>query len=117
MGRRYRSQNDNQQNCSQEETIVHPTERVVKTRTNHRTVRNIHPTEVENVNRTIVRNENYYPVTESNVNETVVEDYDCGSDVNSSNCRRVSPANTNNGGSNGNSNGCSCGRSKGWSWI
>ncbi|MBN9931283.1 hypothetical protein HZD82_22120, partial [Pantoea agglomerans] len=37
---------------------------------------------------TVVRNENYFPVTERQVNETVVEDFDCGSDVNNANnCR------------------------------
>ncbi|WP_181347334.1 CotD family spore coat protein [Thalassobacillus sp. CUG 92003] len=95
--------------------MVSPTERVVKTRTTRRVVRNIHPTEVINVNREIIRNENYYPVTNTEVNETIVEDYDCGSDVNSPNCRRVSPANTNN---SGNSNsGRNRKRRNGWSWF
>ena len=48
----------------------------------------VHPTEIINVNRTVIRNENYYPVTERQVNETVVEDFDCGSNVNNpNNCR------------------------------
>jgi len=68
--------------------IVHPTETVVRTTTNKRRIRNIHPTEIINVNRTVIRNENYYPVTERQVNETVVEDFDCGSNVNNpNNCR------------------------------
>ncbi len=70
------------------EDVVHPTRTVVRTTTNERRIRNIHPTEVINVNRTVVRNENYFPVTERQVNETVVEDFDCGSDVNNANnCR------------------------------
>jgi len=68
--------------------IVHPTETVVRTTTNEKRIRNIHPTEVINVNRTVIRNENYFPVTERQVNETVVEDFDCGTDVNNpNNCR------------------------------
>ncbi|MET3195044.1 CotD family spore coat protein [Gottfriedia sp. OAE603] len=68
---------------------MNPTQRVTNTNTYYRTVRNIHPTEVENINRTVIRNENYYPVYNSDVNETVVKNYDCGSDLNSNNCRRV----------------------------
>ncbi|PWU69227.1 CotD family spore coat protein [Gracilibacillus dipsosauri] len=94
-----------------EETFVHPTRRVQNTRTEYQTVKNIHPTEVRNVNRTVIRNQNYYPVYNSDVNETVVEDYDCGTDVNASNCRRVSPT-------SGRGNDCGCdGKRKGWSWI
>ncbi|WP_312093842.1 CotD family spore coat protein [Niallia sp.] len=84
--------NNNRGKCcnrvSPVEDIVHPTRTVVRTTTNERRVRNIHPTEVINVNRTVIRNENFFPVTERQVNETVVEDFDCGSDVNNSNnCR------------------------------
>ncbi|ASK63958.1 hypothetical protein CFK37_18230 [Virgibacillus phasianinus] len=108
-------QNNNSVSPAQDEMIVHPTKRVKNTRTNHRVVKNIHPTEVENVNRTVIRNENYYPVTHSDVNETVVENYDCGSDINSPNCRRVSPANNNNNNRHRNNrSNCGC---KGWSWI
>lgn len=98
------------------ESIVHPTRHVVKERTNHRTVRNIHPTQVQNVNRTIVRNENYYPVEESNVEETVVENYDCGCDVNdSSNCRRVGGQSTGNDcNKHSKGYGRSCGCKRGW---
>ncbi|MCT1903106.1 spore coat protein [Oceanobacillus sojae] len=86
-----------------EEVRVHPTRHEVRNSTSVKTVKNIHPTEIKNVHRTVIRNENYYPVRESNVNETVVENYDCGSDVNnSSNCRRV-------GGSNNGGNGNNCG--------
>ncbi|KAB8126646.1 hypothetical protein F9U64_19550 [Gracilibacillus oryzae] len=93
---------------AEDEMIVSPTRRVTNTRTNYRTVKHIHPTEVLNVNRTVVRNENYYPVRNSNVNETVVEDYNCGSDINSPNCQRVSPASTNNG------RKCKCRRRRSW---
>ncbi|MFS0752355.1 spore coat protein [Oceanobacillus sp. 1P07AA] len=87
------------------ETITSPTRQIVRNTTDHRTVRYIHPTKIKNVHRTIVRNENYYPVSESDFEETVVENYDCGSDVNdSSNCRRVGSESNGNG--NGNSNGC-----------
>lgn len=76
---------------------VNPTETVVNTRTKKRVVKNIHPTEVINVNRTVIRNEHFYPVTEREVNETVVEDYDCGSDVNNPRCRRRGSDHNNNG--------------------
>jgi spore coat protein D len=70
------------------EDIIHPTKTVVRTTTNERRIRNIHPTEIINVNRTVVSNENFFPVTERQVNETVVEDFDCGADINNSNnCR------------------------------
>ncbi|WP_311439568.1 CotD family spore coat protein [Mesobacillus foraminis] len=36
-----------------------------------------------------MRVENYYPVTESNVNETIVEEYNCGSDINNPCCKLV----------------------------
>lgn len=71
------------------EDIVSPTNRIVNTRTRTRTIRRIHPTEVINVNRTIIRNENFYPVMEREVNETVVEDFDCGRNVNNPRCRRA----------------------------
>ncbi|MEN1968251.1 CotD family spore coat protein [Lentibacillus sp. N15] len=107
-------QNNNSVSPANDEVIVNPARRVEKTKTNTRVVKNIHPTEVVNVNRTVIRNENYYPVTHSNVNETVVENYDCGSDVNSPNCRRISPESNSNNGSN---NGSNCGCHKRRSWI
>lgn len=70
-----------------DEVYTGPTERVVKTNTRTRRVKHIHPTEVINVNRTVVRNEHYYPVTERDVYETIEEDFNCGSDVNNSRCR------------------------------
>lgn len=90
-----------------EDVRVHPTRHEVRTTNSVKTVKNIHPTEIKNVHRTIVRNENYYPVRESNVNETVVENYDCGSDVNdSSNCRRVGGSNNGGGGNHHHSDHC-----------
>lgn len=71
------------------EEIVSPTNTVVKTRTKTRTIRRIHPTEIINVNRTVIRNENFFPVTQRQVNETVVENFNCGTDVNNPNCRRM----------------------------
>ncbi|MBS4207517.1 CotD family spore coat protein [Bacillus sp. FJAT-50079] len=59
-------------NGNSDNVIVHPTERVVNTRTNKTIVRNIYPTEVINVKRTIVRNEHFYPVNEREVNDTIV---------------------------------------------
>ncbi|MCU9612337.1 spore coat protein [Caldibacillus lycopersici] len=89
--------NNNQSGCEKhrEEVIVSPTERIVNTRTNTRTIKRIHPTEIINVNRTIIRNENFYPVTEREVNETIEENYDCGSDVNNPNCRKTNNINNN----------------------
>ncbi|TKC14446.1 hypothetical protein FA727_21780 [Robertmurraya kyonggiensis] len=83
--------NNNRGRCCKNnrvEEIVSPTRTVVNTRTKTRTVRRIHPVEVINVNRTVVRNENFYPVTQRTVNETVEENFDCGSDLNNPNCRR-----------------------------
>lgn len=77
-------------------TIYRPTHNVVRTRTNRRTKRIIHPTHITNVHRKIVRVENFYPVTESNVNETIVEEYDCGTNVNRPNCQRVHRSNSGN---------------------
>ncbi|XXM73848.1 spore coat protein [Lysinibacillus sphaericus] len=91
---------NSRKNCSDnEETIVNPTRRIVKTRTNERVVNNVHPTEIVEVNRTIVKNRNYYPVTRSQVNETVVENYECSGEVGSGNCRRVGGASDNGNGS------------------
>lgn len=108
MGKDYRNNNvmgaagnnnQNHRNCgcnnNQVEDIVSPTETIVNTRTKTRTIRRIHPTEIINVNRTVIRNENFFPVTEREVNETVVEDFNCGSDLNNPRCRRN---NGNNGG-------------------
>ncbi|QHA36319.1 hypothetical protein D5E69_11120 [Rossellomorea marisflavi] len=89
--RRVSPDRDRDRDRDRDEVIVNPTQRVVNTRTKTRTVKNIHPTEIINVNRTIVRNENYYPVRTREVNETVVENYDCGRDINRPDCRRVSP--------------------------
>ena len=90
MGRNWNNNNyrGNYGNGQNDEVIVNPTQTVVNTTTNQRVVRNIHPTEVVNVNRTIIRNENYFPTTERTVEETVVENYDCGTNVNNNtNCR------------------------------
>ncbi|WP_082306872.1 CotD family spore coat protein [Bacillus sp. FJAT-27245] len=83
------------------ETIVYPTNTIVNERTRTRVVRRIHPTEIINVNRTIIRNENFFPVTERTVNETVEENFDCGRDVNNPRCRRVSGAPGFGGGNRG----------------
>lgn len=91
--RRRRPQHDNVE--------VSPTETVVNTRTKKRVVKHVHPTEVINVNRKVIKNKHFYPVNEREVNETVVEDYDCGSDINNPRCRRVS-------GNNNNNNSCGC---------
>ena len=87
-GRRHHKKCCNNNDVSPIEEVVYPTRTVVNNNTNHRTVRSIRPIEVINVNRTVVRNENYYPVTERDVNETVVEEYDCGTNPNNpNNCR------------------------------
>ncbi|GKU82628.1 CotD family spore coat protein [Niallia sp. NCCP-28] len=70
------------------ETVVEPAKTIVNTTTSRRVVRHVRPTNIINVNREIVRNEYFYPTTERNVNETVVENYDCGNDLNNPNCRR-----------------------------
>ena len=99
--RRRRPQND--------DIEVSPTETVVNTRTRKRVVKHVHPTEVINVNRKVIKNKHFYPVNEREVNETVVEDYDCGSDINNPRCRRVSGNNNNNNGCGGNNNNsCGC---------
>ncbi|MGM7722172.1 CotD family spore coat protein [Metabacillus sp. Hm71] len=68
------------------ETVYSPTENIVNTTTNQRTIRSVHPTHITNVQRNIVRVENYYPLTESFENETYVQEYDCGSDLNNPRC-------------------------------
>src|SRR5690625_7605620 len=74
-----------------------------------RVVEQVHTTEVINVNRKVIKNKHFYPVNEREVNETVVEDYDCGSDINNPRCRRVSGNNNNNNGCGGNNNNsCGC---------
>ena len=70
-----------------DEVVVSPTETVVNTRTRTRVVKHIHPTEVINVNRTVVRNEHFYPVREREVNETVEENYNCGRNIINPRCR------------------------------
>lgn len=95
---------NNNERPENDNTQVSPTETVVNTRTKKRVVRHIHPTEVINVNRTVIRNEHFYPVTEREVNETVVEDYDCGNDINNPRCRRRGSGNT----GNNNNNSCGC---------
>jgi spore coat protein D len=69
------------------ETIVSPTETVVNPTTTRRTVRQVHPTHVVNVNRNITRVENYYPVKESEKNINIIEEYDCGSDLHHPCCK------------------------------
>lgn len=54
-----------------EEIITCPTKTVVRTRTREEVRKHIHPTEVINVNRTIIKNEHHYPVYEREVNEIV----------------------------------------------
>ncbi|MDQ0273284.1 CotD family spore coat protein [Cytobacillus purgationiresistens] len=63
---------------SREEVIVCPTKTVVNTRTNHRNVKYVHPTEVINVHKTIVRNRHSFPVSERDVYETVEENENIG---------------------------------------
>ncbi|MFD2210283.1 CotD family spore coat protein [Virgibacillus halophilus] len=73
----------NRNNCNcrgKEEVVVDPTRTIVNTNTRKRVVKHVHPTEVINVNRTVVRNEHFFPVSEREVNETVEENYNCGQD-------------------------------------
>ncbi|MFS0654797.1 spore coat protein [Bacillus sp. 179-C3.3 HS] len=72
-----------------DETVVSPTRQIVKTNTNVRTIRKIHPTHITHINRNITRIENFYPVTESVKNECFVEEFDCGSDLKNPCCRPV----------------------------
>lgn len=67
-------------NNNVDEVIVNPTRIVENTRTRNKVVKHIHPTEVVNVNRTIVRNEHFFPVREREVNEKVEENFNCGTD-------------------------------------
>lgn len=92
-GSGYGNDNDNGfvqgvSNGGGDETFVSPTETIVNTRNNYRTVKRVHPTHIRNVNRNITRVENYYPVTESVENENYVEEYDCGREVGNSSCCR-----------------------------
>ncbi|MGN7943082.1 CotD family spore coat protein [Virgibacillus sp. 6R] len=49
----------------------------------------MHPTHIEHVNRNIVRVKNYYPVTQSEVEETYVEEFDYGRDLRNPCCKPV----------------------------
>jgi spore coat protein D len=96
LGRRHKNRGndvagarDNHKGKNDVETIVSPTETLVSPTTNERTIRKIHPTHVKHVNKNITRVENYYPVTNSREDIDFVEEYDCGSDLNNPNCRRV----------------------------
>ncbi|GGB41608.1 hypothetical protein GCM10011409_18910 [Lentibacillus populi] len=81
--------NDNHRNRRQEDIITCPTKTVVRTKTTERVRKHIHPTEVINVNRTVIRNEHYYPVYEREVNETVEKGSPgCGRDAGRPGCRR-----------------------------
>lgn len=75
-------------NDSEAETIIAPTENIVNTTTNRRTIRRVFPTHIDNVNREVIRVENYYPVTESFENETIVEQYNCGNDIEHPCCKK-----------------------------
>lgn len=75
------------------ETIVFPTENIVNTTTNRRTVRQVHPTHILNVNRNITRVENFFPVTESEKDINIVEEFNCGSDLRNPCCRPVNRPN------------------------
>ncbi|MBT2755709.1 hypothetical protein J7E71_07015 [Mesobacillus foraminis] len=77
--------------CKQKnvETEYSPVKKIVKTTTNNRTIRRVHPTHIENIEKNIIRVENYYPITESNVSETIVEEYNCGSDLNNPCCELI----------------------------
>ena len=56
-----------------------PTEQVVKTNIMHTVVPHVHPTHVTTVNKHIIDNEHYFPVTQSVVNERYENTRMCGS--------------------------------------
>ncbi|WP_052343679.1 CotD family spore coat protein [Bacillus massiliigorillae] len=56
-----------------EEIVTCPTETEVRTRTKEVIVKHIHPKEIINVHRTVIKNEHCFPVHERDVHETVVE--------------------------------------------
>ncbi|MGM9925360.1 MAG: CotD family spore coat protein [Bacillus sp. (in: firmicutes)] len=60
-------------NRREEEVITCPTETVVNTNTRERIVKHIHPKEIINVHRTVIKHEHCYPVEERDVYETIVE--------------------------------------------
>ncbi|WP_082233090.1 CotD family spore coat protein [Halobacillus massiliensis] len=68
-------------------TIVHPTRKIVKKDTEVEVVKNIYPTEVINVHKKVIKKKNYYPVVEKDVYEIVVEEFNCGKDKNK--CYRI----------------------------
>ncbi|WP_156855491.1 CotD family spore coat protein [Oceanobacillus sp. AG] len=63
----------NQHERRQEEVITCPTKKVVNVRTRELVRTFIHPTEIINVNRTIIRNKHKYSVHEREVHEKVEE--------------------------------------------
>ena len=60
------------------EVVECPTETVVNTKTREKIIKHIHPKEIINVHRTIVKHEHCYPVTERDVFETIDEGDDRG---------------------------------------
>ena len=75
------------------ETVFSPTENVQNVRTNNRTVRRVHPTHIQNVNRNITRVENFFPVTESVEDVNIVKEFNCGSDLDNPCCKPVNNCN------------------------
>ncbi|KRG12102.1 hypothetical protein ACA30_20930 [Virgibacillus soli] len=84
------SQNHNKKGHHNDvETVFYPTKNVVNTTTNRKTIRRVHPTHVKNINKNITRVENYYPVTESEKDINIVENYNCGNDLENPRCRPI----------------------------
>ncbi len=82
MGRNHGHPND-------VETIFYPENTIVKTTTNKRTVRRVHPTHIKHINKNITRIENYFPVRESEECVNIVEEYNCGNDLRNPRCRPI----------------------------
>ncbi|MEH6943834.1 CotD family spore coat protein [Bacillus sp. JJ722] len=61
-----------------DEIITCPTQTEVRTRTQERVVKHIHPKEIIHVHRTLIKHKQEYPVHERDVYETVVEGDDSG---------------------------------------
>lgn len=63
---------------NKEEVITCPTKTETRTRTKEKVVKHIHPKEIINVHRTVIRHKHEYPVFEKDVFETVVKGDDRG---------------------------------------
>ncbi|KKI93303.1 hypothetical protein WQ54_04935 [Bacillus sp. SA1-12] len=72
---------------AQVKEIVDPVQNIVKTIIRPQVVRHIHPTNILNIDREAIRIEHFFPVNEEFLNERVVEELNCGDDMEYPQCK------------------------------